>query len=138
LVDEEALRVGLGSGHIAGAAIDVFEVEPPGSDHPLLRFEQVIATPHVGGNTAEVGGHQGRIVAADLARLLRGERPHHVPNPEVLERFDWSRPRAALSAEALAQLAARPAPAVTDLQRDRKQSAAKPSSAARAPAAPAA
>jgi len=118
LVDEEALRVGLGSGHIGGAAIDVFEIEPPGSDHPLLQLENVIATPHVGGNTAEVGGHQGRIVAADLSRLLRGERPHHVLNPEVLERFDWRAPRPIPDRAALDALDQRSGPAVSDLQRD--------------------
>jgi sugar (pentulose or hexulose) kinase/phosphoglycerate dehydrogenase-like enzyme/ribulose-5-phosphate 4-epimerase/fuculose-1-phosphate aldolase/putative sterol carrier protein len=119
LVDEEALAAALRSGQLAGAALDVFSVEPPGPDHPLLLLDNVIGTPHVGGNTTDVGAHQGRIVAEDLRRLLSGERPQHVLNPDVLGSFDWSKPRPAPTAEALAALAGRPAPAVSDLQRDR-------------------
>ena len=122
LVDEDALAEALRSGHLGGAALDVFSVEPPGPDHPLLMLDNVIGTPHVGGNTADVATHQGRIVAADLRRLLYGERPQHVLNPEVLSGFDWSTPRPTPTAEALAALSGRPAPAVSDLQRDRTTS----------------
>jgi autoinducer 2 (AI-2) kinase len=134
LVDEAALVAALRSEHLGGAALDVFPVEPPGSDHPLLALDRVIATPHVGGNTVEVATHQGEIVAEDLARLLAGERPRHVLNPEVLHRFDWERPRPSVDAGTLAALAARPGPAVTDIQQERARPAAK----APAPAAPAA
>lgn len=126
LVDQVALLEALRSSRLAGAALDVFPVEPPPSDHPLLALDNVIATPHVGGNTVEVATHQGQIIAADLNRLLRGERPLHVRNPEVLCNFSWTAPRPQPSAARVEELAKRPAPAVSDLQRDRGAAAATP------------
>lgn len=118
LIDEPALIEALRSGRLAGAALDVFAVEPPGSDHPLLSMPSVIATPHVGGNTVEVGTHQGEIVAADLGRLLAGQRPRHVLEPSALDGFGWHRPRRAPDPAQVAALGGGRGPAVSDLQRD--------------------
>jgi autoinducer 2 (AI-2) kinase len=118
LVDEAALAEALREGRLAGAALDVFSVEPPGPDHPLVQLPNVISTPHVGGNTEDVPAHQGAIVAEELARVARGEAPRFALNRAVLEGFDWSRPRPEPDPELLKELGRGPAPAMTDLQRD--------------------
>ncbi|HJU63793.1 MAG TPA: NAD(P)-dependent oxidoreductase, partial [Candidatus Binatia bacterium] len=115
LIDQTALVAAIKDGRLAGAAVDVFPIEPPGSNHPLLHLANVIGTPHIGGNTFEVSSHQGAIVAADLAELLRGGRPHNVANPEILEHFSWTAPRPVPSAAALARLRRNSRPSVTDL-----------------------
>ena len=126
LVDQAALVAALKDGHLAGAAVDVFPIEPPGLDHPLLQLANVIATPHVGGNTFEVSAHQGAIVAADLAELLRGERPHNVANRETLEHFSWTAPRPVPSPEVLERLRQNSRPSVTDLSFDSEKTSSAP------------
>ncbi|MGH0028669.1 MAG: NAD(P)-dependent oxidoreductase, partial [Myxococcota bacterium] len=121
LVDEAALEQALASGHLSGAALDVFAVEPPASDHPLLALPGVVATPHVGGNTVDVAAHQGEIVADDLLRWLAGDAPRNLLNPEALDTFSWSEPRPAPPPDLLATLGDGPGPAVTDLARDAKK-----------------
>lgn len=115
LVDEEALFEALQNGNLGGAALDVFSVEPPGCDHPLLSLPNVIATPHIGGNTLEVAAHQGMMVAEDLSDLIVGQKPRHIWNPEVLPSYDWTGPRIAPPAELLRELSSSTAPAVSDL-----------------------
>ena len=85
LIDEAALQQALDKEHLAGAALDCFCKEPPGSEHPLLRMPQVIATPHMGAHTDEAVDAMGRMSLDACLAVLRGERPAHIVNPEVYE-----------------------------------------------------
>lgn len=53
IIDEQALAEAIQSGHVAGAALDVFEQEPPSADNPLIGLKEVVCTPHLGASTAE-------------------------------------------------------------------------------------
>ena len=74
VVDEVALVEALRSGEIAGAGLDVYEVEPPRPDNPLFALENVVLTPHRGGFSDESLDGCSR-VAEDIVRVLRGETP---------------------------------------------------------------
>ncbi len=72
LVDEAALLAALGSGRLAGAALDVFEVEPP-MNKELLANPNVIATPHLGASTHDAQARAGTDTVDEVLRALRGE-----------------------------------------------------------------
>ena len=73
LVDEAALVRALESGSIAGAGLDVLEVEPPTPDNPLLRLPNVVLTPHVGWMAREALGRLHAQIVANVAAYLAGE-----------------------------------------------------------------
>jgi D-3-phosphoglycerate dehydrogenase len=77
VVDEEALYRSLSEKRIAGAAIDVMEAEPPRSDHPLLRLDNVLFTPHIGGSTREAQKRGEWGAAEEVMRVLEGKTPRN-------------------------------------------------------------
>jgi D-3-phosphoglycerate dehydrogenase len=90
IIDEAALADAIRSGHVAGAALDVLEQEPPPKDYPLLQLEQVICTPHLGASTGEAQVNVAIAIAQQVADFLcRGiiQNAVNVPSlsPEVLQ-----------------------------------------------------
>jgi phosphoglycerate dehydrogenase-like enzyme len=61
----------------------VQENEPVDSSNPFLRLENVVVTPHIGGNTEETVERQSKMIVEDLFRFLDGEKPLHLLNPEA-------------------------------------------------------
>jgi D-3-phosphoglycerate dehydrogenase len=84
LHDTAALVAALRSGHLSGAGLDHFEGEHLPTDHPLTTMPNVVLTPHIGGATWDTEARQSAMVADDLARLINGDSPVYLVNPEVL------------------------------------------------------
>lgn len=72
IYEEKALAAALASGKVAGAAIDVYEEEPPGKDHPLVNAPNVIVSPHIGANTIEAQDRVAVQTAEMVVEALRG------------------------------------------------------------------
>ncbi len=93
VIDENALFEALRDRRIAGAAIDVFNVEPPGRDYPLVRLDNITVTPHMAGGSRDAFyGSPGKI-APDLAALLSGTLPPHTVNPEAASQNSFMKGR---------------------------------------------
>jgi D-3-phosphoglycerate dehydrogenase len=87
LVDQAALRRALEGGQIAGAGIDLLdEAIPFDPGDPLLRLPNLVITPHAAWYSVEAVAELQRTAAEEVARVLRGERPLSMVNPEVWER----------------------------------------------------
>jgi D-3-phosphoglycerate dehydrogenase / 2-oxoglutarate reductase len=81
--DEAALLEALRGKRIAGAGLDVWSKEPPPPDHPLLQFDNVLASAHTAGITREARINMARIAAEQMLDALDGNRPPRIINPEV-------------------------------------------------------
>lgn len=80
--DETALAQALSSGHLLGAGLDVWTVEPPAQDNPLLAMPNVVATYHTAGVTHEARRNAAQMGAEQLLQVLQGQRPERLVNPE--------------------------------------------------------
>lgn len=83
LIDEIALVEALRQEKIAGAALDVMESEPVPADHPLLHSERILVTPHTAWYTVQSTARMRQLASREVARVLRGEWPLHLVNPDV-------------------------------------------------------
>ena len=88
IVQEAALVECLQNGHLAGAALDVFDAQPLPADHPFWTMEQVLVTPHVAGITDDSMQRMGVTAAAAVAELLAGRMPKHCINPQARAAFE--------------------------------------------------
>jgi D-3-phosphoglycerate dehydrogenase len=93
IVDEAALVSALQTGRLAGAGLDVFDgidvfaLPGPPPDHPLLKLENVLCTPHCAGSSVESSRDSKVRGARNAALVLQGMSPPHIVNPEVAPRF---------------------------------------------------
>lgn len=85
--DEIALHAALESGHLGGAGLDVWVVEPPPHAHPLLALSNVVATYHTAGVTHEARKNIAKISAQQILDVCAGRTPPRMINPEVLPRL---------------------------------------------------
>lgn len=87
VVDEAALLEALQESRILGAALDVFSEQPLPPGHPFLSLANVILTPHMAGITEESMARMGIGAAEEVLRVLRGELPKELRNPEAVARY---------------------------------------------------
>jgi D-3-phosphoglycerate dehydrogenase len=109
IVDEKALLAAVEEGRIAGAALDVFEKEPPDPDDPILKCEKIIVTPHLGASTMEAQIGVAVDVAEQILNVLSGRPARSAVNlpyvpPEVLAVIEPFLPLAERMGRFLAQL----------------------------------
>ncbi|MEX0585751.1 MAG: NAD(P)-dependent oxidoreductase, partial [Pirellulales bacterium] len=90
LVDERALVAALKSGHLRGAGLDVFEVEPLPLDSPLIQMENVMLAGHVAGTDIEARVDSQRMAAELIVALRNGEWPAHaIQNKKLTSAWKW-------------------------------------------------
>jgi D-3-phosphoglycerate dehydrogenase len=85
IVDTLALAEAVRGGHLAGAALDVFETEPIEADHPLLTLDNVILSPHAIAYTGAAFRGLGTTATECVLAVARGKVPRNVANPSALE-----------------------------------------------------
>ncbi|MCB6179715.1 hydroxyacid dehydrogenase [Rhodobacter sp. Har01] len=85
VLDLDALHAALTAGHLSGAAIDAYTVEPPDRSHPIFASPKVIFSPHAGGDTSGALKRMGHMILDDIATLLAGGRPVRTVNPAAFE-----------------------------------------------------
>jgi len=84
LVDYDAMYAALKGGHLAGAALDTFSIEPPPAVWPLLKLDNVTLTPHIAGSSQESALRGVEMVAREIADFFNGKPLEHCVNPIVL------------------------------------------------------
>ncbi len=86
LIDEAALVAAIQNGHLAGAGLDTFAVEPPAADHPFFAVPEIVLTPHIGGVTRQAGARVGVEAVRGIFQILDGQpvAPERIINRKLL------------------------------------------------------
>ena len=84
IVDQNALVESINSGHLSGAAIDVFDTHPIAPDSPLFQSRDLLLTPHIAGATHETIDRYSSMISNDLILFTDNSKPINIINPEVL------------------------------------------------------
>ena len=87
IIDEYALLDALKEKRIAGAALDVFSIEPVDQDNEFLELDNVIVTPHIGGDTLETNHRHSIMMVNAIEQILNNQIPSNIKNPEVLQGY---------------------------------------------------
>jgi len=82
LVDENALYNALKDKKIIGAALDVFNEEPPGKDYPLVKIDNVTITPHLAGGTKDAFTQSPKLLAMEMIKVIKGEDSRYIVNKD--------------------------------------------------------
>ena len=85
VIQEDALVDALNHNKIAGAALDVFETEPPDAQNPLFQMENVILTPHAAALTKDAVAQLAEGSAQNVLNVLEGKKPSYSPNWEIVQ-----------------------------------------------------
>ncbi|MEW8959706.1 MAG: hydroxyacid dehydrogenase [Moorella sp. (in: firmicutes)] len=83
VIDGPALYQALKEGWIAGAGLDVFPVEPPPAEEPLLELDNIVVSPHMGAVSEDAMIRMATTAARGVIAVLQGQRPEHMVNPEI-------------------------------------------------------
>jgi len=84
LIDDKALLAAIDEGRLMGAGLDCVEDDPLPGGHPLLNHPNIVITPHVGGNTSDIGTVMVPMISDNLKKFLHGEKPKFVVNEKEL------------------------------------------------------
>jgi D-3-phosphoglycerate dehydrogenase len=86
LIDEAALLAAIQSGHLAGAGLDTFAIEPPAADHPFFAEPGIVLSPHIGGVTREANARVGVEAVQGIFQILGGQpvAPERIANRALL------------------------------------------------------
>ncbi len=90
IIDEAALAEALGNNELHAAGLDVFATEPVTADEPLLKYDNIIVSPHMAGQTKEAASGVATMAAEGVIAVINGQKWQYVCNPKAYEHPRWN------------------------------------------------